>query len=342
MLINRDYILRFIYTLVVLHLTLSHTSAQKEIKNFIFFELERERIHDTSFLNNDHIVGAQLKYMWRELEPAKDQYNLKLVQDDLDFLTSNGKRLFIQLQDVTFDTTLRKPVPDYILNEKKYHGGVNIQYETDEKDEIIRADGYVARRWDEQVSERFKKLLTVLGKNFDGKIEGINLPETAVGFGESGKLYPEGYSPAAYRDAILKYMAMAKEAFPASVVIQYANFMPGEWLPQDDMSYLKSLYEFASRNNIGMGGPDIKIYQKHHMNHGYKFLREYANSITSGVAVQEGNYEEINPKTGRRVTVSEIYEFGRDYLYLDYIFWCTQEPYYTKELLPFLKARQFM
>jgi hypothetical protein len=74
------------------------------------------------------------------------------------------------------------------------------------------------------------------------------------------------------------------------------------------------------------------------MNHGYKFLREYTNSITSGVAVQDGNYEEINPKTGKRVTVKEIYDFANEYLGLDYIFWCTQEPYYTDELLPFLKS----
>jgi len=312
--------------------------AQKKISHFIFFELDRERIHDTSFLNNDQINGTQLKYMWRELEPTENQYNLELIQNDLDFLTSKGKKLFIQLQDVTFDTTLRKPVPDYLITDKQYRGGVNIQYETNEKDEILSVDGYVARRWDIKVAERFNKLLTVLGRRFDGKIEGINLPETSVGFGETGKLYPEGFTPEIYRNAIIEYMAMAKKAFPHSVVIQYANFMPGEWLPRDDKSYLKSLYEFACKEKIGMGGPDIKIYQKYHMNHGYKFLREYTNSITSGVAVQEGNYEEINPKTGKRVTVREIYDFANEYLGLDYIFWCTQEPYYTDDLLPFLKT----
>jgi len=324
--------------LTLLLFTYNNVLAQKKIKHFIYFELERERIRDTSFLNNDKIIGAQLKYMWRDLEPTENQYNLELIQNDLDFLASKGKRLFIQLQDVTFDTTLRKPVPDYLTTDKRYHGGVNIQYETNDKDEIIYVGGYVARRWDQSVAERFTKLLTVLGKRFDGKIEGINLPETSVGFGETGKLYPEGFTPETYRNAIIEYMAMAKKAFPHSVVIQYANFMPGEWLPRNDKLYLKSLYEFASKEKIGMGGPDIKIYQKVHMNHGYKFLREYTNSITSGVAVQDGNYEEINPKTGKRVTVKEIYDFANEYLGLDYIFWCTQEPYYTNDLLPFLKT----
>ena len=318
--------------------TYNNVLAQKKIKNFIFFGLDRVRIHDTSFLNNDQITGAQLKYMWRELEQTENQYNLEFIQNDLDFLTSKGKRLFVQLQDVTFDTALCKPVPDYLITDKRYHGGVNIQYETNETDETTQVGGYVARRWDKQVVERFNELLTLLGRRFDGKIEGINLPETSVEFGTTGKLYPEGFTPGIYRNAIMEYMVMAKKAFPRSVVIQYANFMPGEWLPGDDKSYLKSLYEFASKGKIGMGGPDIKIYQKNHMNHGYKFLREYTNLITSGVAVQEGNYEEINPKTGKRVTVKEIYDFAKDYLVLDYIFWCTQEPYYSDELLPFLKT----
>jgi hypothetical protein len=328
---------QILIALILLSLTYQNTTAQKQIRQFIFFELERERIHDTSFLHNNGAVGAQLKYMWRELEPKKDQYNLDLIQTDLDFLTSNGKKLFIQLQDVTFDTIF-KPAPDYIILDKQYNGGVNVKYETNDNDEILYVDGYVVRRWDKSVSERFKKLLTVLGKRFDGKIEGINLPETSVGFGVTGKLYPKGFTPEAYRDAIIEYMAMAKKAFPHSEVIQYANFMPGEWLPRNDKSYLRSLYEFASKEEIGMGGPDIKIYQKSHMNHGYKFLREYFNTITSGVAVQDGNYEEMNPKTGKRVTVKEIYDFANDYLGLDYIFWCTEEPYYTDDLLPFLKT----
>lgn len=311
--------------------------AQKQTNNFVFFELERERIHDTSFLNNDYIKGAQLKYMWRELEPSKNRYALQLIQNDLDFLTSKGKKLFVQLQDVNFDTSLVKPVPDYLINDKHYHGGVSLKYDTRDDDVVIRQDGYVARRWDRAVADRFFNLLKVLGERFDGKIEGINLPETAVGFGDTGKLYPEGFTPEVYRDAIQEYMKRAKIAFPRSVVILYANFMPGEWLPHKNKSYLESLFALAKKKGVGMGGPDIQIYKKAQMNHSYKLFKEYAGEIVTGVAVQDGNYEEINPKTGKRVKVDELYDFAHSYLGLDYVFWCTQEPYYTNELLPFLK-----
>lgn len=324
--------------LISVALLLSNWSlfAQKSIDNYVFFGMDRERIQETSFLEHHGFVGAQLKYSWKELEPKKDTYQFQEISKDLEFLTAHGKKLFIQLQDVTFDT-VRVFVPNYIFSESEYGGGANIQYMTDDNDSIIRQDGYMARRWDPHVAERFHKLIKELAQEFDGKIEGLNFSETAVGFGDSGKLYPTGFSPEIYRDAIVKQMEVAGQAFTKSVVLQYANFMPGEWLPWDDHGYLESLYHFAKEHDIAMGGPDIKIYKKAQMNHSYKFLKKFSADIKTGIAVQWGNYEEINPKTGKQVTVEEIYNFGQNEIGLDYIFWCTQEPYYSDDLLPYLQ-----
>ncbi len=309
--------------------------AQKHIKNYIFFGLDRERITDSIFLHTENIVGAQLKYTWKELEPVKDQYNFSLIKKDLKYLNNHNKKLFIQLQDVTFDT-IRVFVPKYILTENKYNGGANIQYITDNNDKIIRQDGYMSRRWDKNVAERFHKLILSLAKEFDGKIEGLNFSETAVGFGDTGIHFPKGFTPKIYRDAILQQMKVAKQAFTKTTVIQYANYMPGEWLPWDNKKYLESLYQLAAKENIGMGGPDIKIYKKSQMNHSYKFLKKFSDNMVTGIAVQDGNYEEINPKTGKQVTIDEIYKFGKEEIGLDYIFWCTQDPYYSKFLIPYL------
>ncbi len=314
----------------------AHSVAQKHVKHYVFFSHERERIIEQSFLSNETISGAQLKYTWRELEPQKDEYNFEPIRKDLRFLQANGKKLFIQLQDVSFDT-IYKCVPRYIMNQPAYHGGANIQYFLDDNDNMIKQNGWVARRWDTAVADRFFKLLRALGKEFDGKIEGINLPETSGGFGQSGKWWPEGFSHVIYKNAIRKYMEVLKESFPQSVALQYANFMPGEWLPGNDRSFLRDLYAFAKQKHIGMGGPDIKVHNRPHVNNGYRFMKEFSKDITIGVAVQDGNYAEINPKTGKRVTVPEIYDFGKDYLGVDYIFWCTEEPFYSKEVLPFLK-----
>jgi hypothetical protein len=322
--------------LIVMLFYYTEAKSQSSPQHYIFFNLDRERIHDSTFLNTREIKGAQLKYTWKELEPQKDKYNLNLIQKDLDFLAKNNKGLFIQIQDVSFDTTIIL-VPRYLISDPVYNGGANYQYNfLNDEETVCKKEGWVARRWDKEVAIRFHKLLNELGKRFDGKITGINLPETAVGFGNNSKLHPPGFTFEKYRDAIKENMHVAKESFPNSMVIQYANFMPGEWLPWNDHSYLKDLYNYAKEIKVGMGGPDILVFKKGQMNHSYGFIRNCDGVIPTGAAVQDGNYEYINPMTGKVVTIEEIYEFGKDYLKLEYIFWCTQEPFYSKKLIPFL------
>ena len=310
--------------------------AQQRTQHFIFFDRDREHIHDSVFLRTRNIAGAQLKYTWRELELKRNEYRFESIEEDLGFLTSHGKKLFIQLQDVSFDTTIVN-VPDYLLKEPAYHGGVDPQYVFESDDEAkYKREGWVARRWDSLVALRIYELLRALGKKFDGKIAGINLPETSVEFGDKGPLHPKGFTFENYRDAIKARMKVLKESFPTSVTIQYANFMPGEFLPWNDHHYLRDIYDYAKQIHVGVGGPDVLVYKSSQMNNSYVFIRECVGIVPTGVAVQWGNYEHINPRTAKQVTVPEIYEFGTDYLKLSYMFWCTQEPYYSKSLIPFL------
>jgi hypothetical protein len=62
-----------------------------------------------------------------------------------------------------------------------------------------------------------------------------------------------------------------------------------------------------------------------------------APGTVAGVAVQWGNLDERNPATGERVTVIELVRFAREELRLDFIFWGTQEPHYSHEILPYLR-----
>jgi hypothetical protein len=306
---------------------------------YIFFNRDRERIAEESFLNTPAIEGAQLKYTWRQLEPQKDQYEFGDTRHDLAFLTSKGKRLFIQIQDASFDPAIVL-VPRYLLNDPQYHGGADKQYNIPNDDEERATPaGWVARRWDPPVRDRFHQLLLALGREFDGKIEGINLPETAVDFGETGRLYPKGFTPRAYRDAVVANMTAMKRAFPKSVALQYANFMPEE-KGDAERAYLRSVYEKAAELKVGVGGPDLLPYKPGQMRHSYALLREFAGRVPTGIAVQEGNYAHENPRTHRRVTIPELVEFGTAYLKVDYIFWCTEEPFYSRDLMPFLQARR--
>ena len=176
-----------------------------------------------------------------------------------------------------------------------------------------------------------------MGKEFDGRIEGINFAETSVGFGESGRLFPKGFSFETYRDAIIANMKALKRAFPRSVAMQYANFMPGEWRPTEDKGYLRAVYQAAKESNVGVGGPDLLPYRPGQLKSSYPLIREAAGLVPTGIAVQDGNFEDVNPTTRKRVEIAELFKFATEYLQVDYIFWGTQEPYYSAQVIPFLR-----
>lgn len=313
-------------------------AGAKPVHHYVYFGQDRERLREAStFLGTKALEGAQVTYSWRQLEPEQDRYDFSPVREDLAFLNSKGKRLFVQIQDVTFSES-RVNVPRYLLQDPRYNGGADKQYGVkggDEEHAVV--EGWMARRWDPAVQERFHKLLSALGREFDGRVEGVNLAETSVGVGRSGRLFPKGFTFEAYRDGVITNMRALRRAFPKSVVIQYANFMPGEWLPGEDKGYLRAVYRAAQDLKVGVGGPDLLPNRPGQRNHSYPLIREASGVVTTGVAVQDGNYEDLNPQTGKRVTVPELLDFATNYLKVDYVFWCTQEPYYSEGVIPFFK-----
>jgi hypothetical protein len=321
-------------------LLVSVSSSGKSIQHYVFFGMDREKIKDaTAFLENKNFAGAQVTYSWRQLEPGKDEYDFSLIREDLAFLSSKGKKLFVQLQDVSFSEKWIH-VPRYLLKHPEYNGGADKQYNyryVDHRETDVKVLGWMARRWDENVRARFKKLLVELGKEFDGKIEGLNLAETAYTIGDTGALFPKDFTFEKYRDGIIANMKALREAFSKSTVLVYANFMPGEWLPTENKGYLRAVYDAARKLNVGVGGPDLLPYKQSQMNASYPLIRASSPHVRVGLAVQDGDYQHVNPQTGKEVTIAEIISFGKDYLGTDYIFWCTEEPYYSERLIPFMK-----
>jgi hypothetical protein len=248
-------------------------------------------------------------------------------------MNANGKKLWIQIQDVAFSDRW-KMVPEYLLKDPAYHGGVVRQYKNANDEEHAEPLGWLARRWDPAVQDRYQKLLIALGKEFDGRVVGINLEETSADYGSTGKLYPEGFTAELYRDAIIANMKTLKRAFPKSIAMVYANFMPG------GRPYLEAVYKAARQSNIAVGGPDLLPFRPFQHANSYPLIRASAGIVPTGLAVQDGNYGDIDPKTGKRATIAELVRFAAEDLKLDYVFWCTEEPYYSKELIPFMQSRK--
>lgn len=316
--------------------------AGAQIRNFMFIGMDHEQLNDTAlWATNGLFEGVQVAYSWRQLEPEKDRYDFSAINGDVRLLKKYGKKLFVQIQDVSFSTKWNN-TPEYLLKDTLYHGGANKQYKFDDDNDSethYRELGWVTRRWDVAVQKRLHKLYAELGKQFDGTIEGINTEETSVTFG-NGPLHPPGFNYRRYKDACLENLAALKTAFPRSAVMVYANFMPGGYRPSEDTTLLRAVYEFAWAHNIAAGGPDLLPWQKGQMDNSYTFIRESYKKIATGVAVQDGTHAYINPQTNKAVTAAEIYQFARDYLHLTYIFWGTEEPFFSKQTRPFLSTLQ--
>lgn len=322
-----------IYAALLLAVVVPPVSRAEAVRNYIFVGRDREKLAEPGFLNHKEVDGFQVKYSWRQLEQGKDHYVFDEIRADLALTKSKGKGLFIQIQDSNFALQF-VPVPKYLQEDPAYHGGV--AYQIGERDG--KPYGYVARRWDPAVRERFIKLLFALGKEFDGKVEGINLPETSIDVPSSGPNVPSGYTPVVYRDALIETMTAMKKAFPKSTPMLYANFMP-ELGPTGEPALLRSLYEKAAELGVAMGGPDLLPNRKFQLLNSYPLIHQFSTRIPMGIAVQDDNLADIDPKTRKVVTVRELSEFATDYLHVKYIFWGTQEPYFTRDVLPFLAAR---
>jgi hypothetical protein len=309
---------------------------QDSIQHFVYFSRDREKIIDHPLLLHPMFKGAQIMYSWRDFELQKGEYDFSILKQDYEYLKKYGKRIFIQLQDVTFNPTY-KAIPDYLLTDE-YNGGATLQYNDKGK-----AEGWVAKRWNKKVRERFALLLQALGAAFDGKIEGINLQETAIGVNPKTDA---SFSEQGYLNGLKENMLALKKAFPSSATMIYANFIPGEWLPWEDKGYLRSIYQYGEEIGVGLGGPDLMVTRKAQLNHALAMMHEGRYTVPIGIAVQDGNYigktgadadyEEDGVKGGksRKNIVPLLHGFAKDFLRVKYMFWVDQEPYFKEDVLP--------
>ncbi len=81
-----------------------------------------------------------------------------LISEDLNYLQSQGKKLFIQLQDATFRNQNRGVPED--LQTQEYDGRVIPQ-----RDDSGSPEGWTAKRWNRKVQQKFASLLNALGKS---------------------------------------------------------------------------------------------------------------------------------------------------------------------------------
>lgn len=311
-----------IFGILVFLLPLQSSAANgARIQDFLYLSAGELRSAQP-LLRKREIAGVQVVYPWKLLEPKKGHYDFSAIEGDLALARSAHKKLFIQIQDRFFTPEARN-VPDYLLTEREFDGGLAAQIDRPGESKAPVA-GWVAQQWNARVRARYQALLTALAFQFDGQVYGINLPETSADLDK--RRGNHGFQCDSYFQAELENIAFARRVFRQSYVVQYANFWPCEW--DNNRRYMSRLFASAAANGIGLGGPDIVPYNKAQMHNSYPFFHRYRGMLSLiAMAVQEPTLTYHNPATGKPFTRNEIESFARDFLGADVIFWSPSAPW---------------
>lgn len=292
------------------------------LQNFVY--LGQDELEEAlPILDRPDIQGAQILYIWKNLEPRKGVYDFSMIEHDLAIAHAHHKQFWLQIEDRFFQANARW-LPEYLLTEPEYNGGWARQY--DDRGGTSVPAGWVARQWDPKVRERYQALIAALAKQFDGRILGFNVEESAADVGKDAP--PPGYSCEAYFEGTKENILFARGAFKRTHVVQYVNFWPCGW--NNANAYMSRFFEFAAANGIGVGGPDIVPNWRPQMRNSYPFIHDYRDKLPIvAMAVQEPTLEYVNPVTKRPFTKDEFINFAIDYLGVDVIFWARSAPWLT-------------
>ncbi|MBY4707343.1 hypothetical protein K6V18_20150 [Ralstonia insidiosa] len=295
-------------------------AAASELRHFLYTGSD-ELASIEPLLQRPDIEGVQIVYSWKSLEPEPGRYDFSGIEHDLAYLQQRKKQLFVQVQDRFFLPTARH-IPSYLLTDPAYGGGLVRQ--SDDSEVNPGGSGWVAQQWNPALRQRFQALLAALAKQFDGRILGINLPETAIDIDR--KRDKTRFSCDGYFNATLENMRFARQQFHRSAVVQYVNFWPCEW--DNDHQYMSRTFATAAQEGIGLGGPDIVPWKKAQMKNAYPFFHQYKGKLSLvAMAVQEPTLRYVNPKTGKPFTRDQFVSFAQDYLGVDVMFWAVDSPW---------------
>lgn len=316
-------IIKLAATIILFGVTLPISAKTPE--NFIYIS-SNDFEAASDILAQAEISGAQIVYNWRSLEPEKSKYDFSRIERDLTRLNTINKKLFIQIQDRFFEKEARY-VPDYLMADVRYGGGLSKQYDNPGEGKPV-GSGWVAQQWNPAVRRRYQALLSAIAERFDGRVYGVNLPETAIDLDKEKS--PKEFSCDNYFEGEIENLYFARKSFIKSHVVQYVNFWPCEW--NNDQNYMSRLFEFAIANNIGLGGPDVVPNHRAHMKNSYPYFNKHKNKLPLiAMAVQEPTLTYTNPETGKPYSGDEIVYFAENYLGADIIFWSTATPWLNKD-----------
>ncbi|KAJ6780588.1 hypothetical protein PWT90_04071 [Aphanocladium album] len=273
-----------------------------------------------ALLRRPDLAGVQALYSWKALEVGEGEYDFSGLRADQERVRALGKQFWIQLQDRTFNPR-NDPVPAY-MHTPAYSNGSAPTCDGEDCETNFQVSGWMAQQWNPAVRARHQALLRALADEFDGRITGLNLPETSVAVLPGTK----NYTHESYFWGELETAGVAAAAFKQSHVVQYVNFWPDGW--NNTNNRLVDSFEYYAAHGVGVGGPDLIPYKPGQVANSYTYIPMYHDRVPiSVVSVQEPDLAEINKETGKPFTKEEFVRYAVDVLRVSIIFWSVESPW---------------
>lgn len=292
---------------------------------------------DSSYLNKVYselqthptLRGVVIRYQWGELEKAKSDYNFTVVAKRLSEVAAKKKRLIVLIETKsTTPDTKQTLVPAYAKS-AEYDGGI-YQFKSGQ------GEGYGTKLWDPQIRDRMIALVQALGKRFNNEpyFEGIGFSESAMG----RPIKPITSAQAnSYYNNLLSINKALKTSFPNTLSFQFLNY-PRDLLP--------TFINTFKQNGSALGNPDVFLEDpglhfpgtKYAFPGVYTYYPKLSGKIPLVVQIEKANYLNTrHDNTGFKPSVNQLFNFARDELQVNYVFWTRTPNYYPKvlELLNF-------
>lgn len=285
------------------------------------------------------LQGIEIRFNWADLETSKDVYNFKHIDEHLKRLSTQGtkkKRFFMIVETKTFDPKF-KLVPCYLTTStcpgyaNIYEGGIYPYHKPNKT--VKYGDGI--RFWNNNVRDRFVKLMKALGNRYNGHthFEGIGLGETAMGE-PMASAQVSAADVNAYYDAHLFIQEKMIEAFPNTITTQFTNS------PRSMMSYFIGNLQ---KMGASLGGSDVLLDDKslnainipNQQDGAYSYYPKLSGEVALTPSVMSSNYvsTSTDPAKSRKPTIDELLNFSRDKLKATHLFWTRDDAGYYKQAL---------
>ncbi len=278
------------------------------------------------------IKGVEVKLWWSELERSRGVYDFSQIDAYLKKLKSlpTPKRLVIRVMDRRFKTTSKSNiVPNYLLTESIYHGGVTLQR--------TNSSGYVARLWEAPVMDRLIALYRALAERYDDDsyVEGIASEETTLSLGSDPRLWPSGYSSAALLNQYERLVSSATQFMTHTSLFLGTNYI-------GTVDQMATLIQRMDEVQVAARGSNTVPTRLSHAQRVWtgQTGADYRNNLAIANAIESlelgGSHGSYTPK--------QLYDYAYKTLYVSYLFWPrntwsgNSSQRWSTGILPFLKT----